>query len=272
MRESPAPLSSVSHESWLTLVPVRVLVVEDEVKMAALVRRGLEREGYAVDVAADGPEALWSARERGLRRHRARRHDPRARWLRGVPDAARRGALGAGADPDRPRLDRGPRAGPRRRRRRLPHQALRLRGAVRPSPGADPARSGRASDRAARSATSPSIRSPGRCAAATSRSTLSAKEFAPARVPDAPSRRGAHPHAHHRARLGLRLRGRLERRRRLRAVPAREGRPALRSRRHRDGPGGRLPPPGSTRCAGDGVGGHLWCRRRAASRVGDAAG
>jgi two-component system OmpR family response regulator len=41
-----------------------VLVVEDEVKMAALVRRGLEREGYAVDLAADGPEALWSARER----------------------------------------------------------------------------------------------------------------------------------------------------------------------------------------------------------------
>jgi len=39
-------------------------VVEDEVKMAALVRRGLEREGYAVDLAADGPEALWSARER----------------------------------------------------------------------------------------------------------------------------------------------------------------------------------------------------------------
>ncbi len=32
--------------------------------MAALVRRGLEREGYAVDVAADGAEALWSARER----------------------------------------------------------------------------------------------------------------------------------------------------------------------------------------------------------------
>jgi two-component system, OmpR family, response regulator len=41
-----------------------VLVVEDEVKMAALVRRGLEREGYAVDVATDGAEALWSARER----------------------------------------------------------------------------------------------------------------------------------------------------------------------------------------------------------------
>jgi two-component system OmpR family response regulator len=42
---------------------VRVLVVEDEVKMAALVKRGLEREGYAVDMAADGNEALWAARE-----------------------------------------------------------------------------------------------------------------------------------------------------------------------------------------------------------------
>jgi two-component system OmpR family response regulator len=42
---------------------VRVLVVEDEVKMASLVRRGLEREGYVVDVATDGSEALWAARE-----------------------------------------------------------------------------------------------------------------------------------------------------------------------------------------------------------------
>jgi two-component system, OmpR family, response regulator len=42
---------------------VRVLLVEDEVKMAGLVKRGLEREGYAVDVAVDGDEALWAARE-----------------------------------------------------------------------------------------------------------------------------------------------------------------------------------------------------------------
>ena len=46
-----------------TLTPVRVLVVEDELKMARLVKRGLEREGYAVDVALDGNEALWAARE-----------------------------------------------------------------------------------------------------------------------------------------------------------------------------------------------------------------
>src|SRR4051794_28185347 len=31
--------------------------------MASLVRRGLEREGYSVDVAADGDEGLWAARE-----------------------------------------------------------------------------------------------------------------------------------------------------------------------------------------------------------------
>jgi two-component system, OmpR family, response regulator len=42
---------------------VRVLIVEDELKMASLVRRGLEREGYSVDLAADGHEGLWAARE-----------------------------------------------------------------------------------------------------------------------------------------------------------------------------------------------------------------
>jgi two-component system OmpR family response regulator len=42
---------------------VRLLVVEDSVKMAGLLRRGLEEEGYAVDVALDGTEALWLARE-----------------------------------------------------------------------------------------------------------------------------------------------------------------------------------------------------------------
>jgi len=43
---------------------MRILVVEDEIKMAGLVKRGLEREGYAVDVAATGGEALEAARQR----------------------------------------------------------------------------------------------------------------------------------------------------------------------------------------------------------------
>jgi two-component system OmpR family response regulator len=42
---------------------VRILVVEDEAKMATLIKRGLEHEGYAVDLAKDGGEALWAARE-----------------------------------------------------------------------------------------------------------------------------------------------------------------------------------------------------------------
>jgi DNA-binding response OmpR family regulator len=37
---------------------VRVLVVEDEGRLAALLRKGLEREGYAVAIAADGQEAV----------------------------------------------------------------------------------------------------------------------------------------------------------------------------------------------------------------------
>jgi two-component system OmpR family response regulator len=42
---------------------VRLLVVEDEPKMAEVVRRALTRAGYAVDVAVDGEEALWAASE-----------------------------------------------------------------------------------------------------------------------------------------------------------------------------------------------------------------
>jgi two-component system OmpR family response regulator len=40
---------------------VRVLIVEDEVRMASLIRRGLSAEGLAADVAANGEDALWMA-------------------------------------------------------------------------------------------------------------------------------------------------------------------------------------------------------------------
>jgi two-component system OmpR family response regulator len=38
---------------------MRVLIVEDEPKLAALVKRGLVKEGMAVDVTAKGEDALW---------------------------------------------------------------------------------------------------------------------------------------------------------------------------------------------------------------------
>jgi two-component system, OmpR family, response regulator len=42
---------------------MRVLVVEDETRMAGLLKRALQEEGHAVDVAADGREGLWLATE-----------------------------------------------------------------------------------------------------------------------------------------------------------------------------------------------------------------
>jgi two-component system, OmpR family, response regulator len=40
---------------------VRVLIVEDEIKLAGLIRRGLRDEGMLADVAVKGEDALWMA-------------------------------------------------------------------------------------------------------------------------------------------------------------------------------------------------------------------
>jgi two-component system OmpR family response regulator len=40
---------------------MRVLIVEDELRMASLIRRGLTGEGLAADVASCGEDALWMA-------------------------------------------------------------------------------------------------------------------------------------------------------------------------------------------------------------------
>ncbi|MEO8828337.1 response regulator transcription factor [Lapillicoccus sp.] len=42
---------------------MRVLLVEDEEALAAVVRRGLERDGFVVDVAANGVDGLWAGTE-----------------------------------------------------------------------------------------------------------------------------------------------------------------------------------------------------------------
>ena len=42
---------------------MRLLLVEDSDRLRRWLSRGLRREGYAVDVAADGNEGLWSASE-----------------------------------------------------------------------------------------------------------------------------------------------------------------------------------------------------------------
>ncbi len=40
---------------------MRILVVEDERKLAGLLERGLVEEGHAADVARTGEDALWMA-------------------------------------------------------------------------------------------------------------------------------------------------------------------------------------------------------------------
>jgi two-component system OmpR family response regulator len=42
---------------------MRLLVVEDDERMAVLLKRALEEDGYAVDVTGDGAEALWMGQE-----------------------------------------------------------------------------------------------------------------------------------------------------------------------------------------------------------------
>jgi two-component system, OmpR family, response regulator len=43
--------------------PVRLLVVEDDPRLAGTLRRGLAENGFAVDVTGDGTEAVWQAGE-----------------------------------------------------------------------------------------------------------------------------------------------------------------------------------------------------------------
>jgi len=44
---------------------MRILIVEDSAKMAGLLKKGLERQGYAVDVVDSGQDAVWMATENG---------------------------------------------------------------------------------------------------------------------------------------------------------------------------------------------------------------
>jgi two-component system OmpR family response regulator len=56
-----APSSHLALILPATIRSMRVLIVEDEVKMAGILQRGLREEGLAVDVASTGDDALWMA-------------------------------------------------------------------------------------------------------------------------------------------------------------------------------------------------------------------
>lgn len=61
----PAAISHTAHTCGVYCQGVRVLLVEDALRVAAVLKRGLAEEGYAVDVAHDGPTAVWQATESG---------------------------------------------------------------------------------------------------------------------------------------------------------------------------------------------------------------
>ena len=105
---------------------MRVLVVEDEVKMAGLLKRGLEEEGYAVDVARDRRRgAVGRDREPVRRRSCSTSCFPTSTGSRSAAGCGR-AAVGAGPDAHRARRRARPRRRPGRGRRRLPHQAVLL--------------------------------------------------------------------------------------------------------------------------------------------------
>ena len=137
---------------------MRVLVVEDERRLADAIARGLRREGIAVDLAGDGADALVKSRvvrydvlvlDRDLPEVHG---DDVCRVVRAErPETAIIMLTAAGET-------RGPGRGPIDGRRRLPRQAVSLRRARRSDPRAQPPHQHRAVRRCSGTETWSSIR------------------------------------------------------------------------------------------------------------------
>ena len=111
---------------------MRILVVEDERKVASFIRQGLEEEGHAVEVAGDGAAALEAARRRRPSTSSCSTSCCPKRDGFDVLKTLRAAKVRTPvlmSDRARRRGGQGGRA--RRRRGRLPHQAVRVRGAPR---------------------------------------------------------------------------------------------------------------------------------------------
>ena len=149
---------------------MRILVAEDEPRIAAAVARGLRREGMAVDVAPDGAAALYKARINPydvvvLDRDLPEMHgDEVCRTLSAEQPRTKVLMLTAARSTDELV------AGPLARRRRLPDQAVPLRRAGRAAARAGAPDGRRAAAGAGRRATSSSTRpsAPPRAPASTS--------------------------------------------------------------------------------------------------------
>ena len=114
---------------------MKILVVEDDRKVAGFIEQGLKEEGYVVDVAPDGDEATMLAH---VYDYDVILLDIVLPKKNGFQIASRAPARGPEhADPDADVAGRGGRRSPRPgcRRRRLPGQAVPVRRAPGPNPG-----------------------------------------------------------------------------------------------------------------------------------------
>ena len=93
---------------------MRILVVEDDRKVARFVQSGLEEEGYAVNVLHDGGEAGAEAHSIDYDAGRARPDTPRSIRLPGPAQHSGEKGRAAGANPDREGFARGSGRGGRR--------------------------------------------------------------------------------------------------------------------------------------------------------------
>ena len=82
---------------------MRVLVVEDEVKLAALIRKALREQEMLADVAVTGEDALWMAAASPYEVVILDVNLARDRWFRGRAPSARWGNPQPDPDVDRPR-------------------------------------------------------------------------------------------------------------------------------------------------------------------------
>ena len=209
--------------------------------VAAAVKRGLEREGYAVDIAGDGTDGQWLAEENpydviildimlpGLSGYDlCLRLREQGIWTPLLMLTAKDGEL-----EEARALDSG--AG------RFLAQAVLIRRAMRPSPGAPPPRqAGAPGDTGGRL-----VAAGPRVAPLLAGRSGSAAHLARVRRLGIPPAAGWRPRlevCHPRKCLGLRLRWRRQHRGGLRASPPHQDRPAVRTEFDRNRPGFRLSP------------------------------
>src|SRR3954447_25596604 len=176
--------------------------------------------------------------ERRVRRAGAGLDAARDGWPRRMPRPACRGPRHARADAHRAPRRPLSHQRPRRRRRRLPDQAVLLRRTARATARLRPPRAprrdrgrGRPRDRRRAPDGQPRRR----------RDRAHRARVRPARRPGRARRAGRHPHQHPRRRLGRRRRPAQQRHRRPHRQAARQGRPALRPRHDPNRPRHRLP-------------------------------